>query len=31
MVDPYALSIAIDQRKTDTLFALGKAWSTLKR
>ena len=29
MLDPYAPSVEINQRKTDTLFALGKAWATL--
>jgi hypothetical protein len=31
MVDPYAPSVAFDQRKTDTLFALEKAWATVKQ
>ena len=31
MVDPYNPSIGFDQRKSDTLFAIGKAWASLRQ
>jgi hypothetical protein len=31
MQDPYSPNIGFDQRKTDTLFALDKAWTAVKK